>query len=99
MSRFLVSLLGFAALLPCLTACSAERRTTSPPKNPLYTTAADDVYLQEIGRKISTDRSVTALGATQQDLYAISDKKLMKRAGGALQPVANAPNDMQRLFV
>jgi hypothetical protein len=98
MHRIVAALLTFATLVTCRTV-SAERRTTRPPENPLYKTIADDVYLQEVGRKIVTDQPVTALAALENKILAIADGKLLKLAGETLQPVDNAPAALQRLFV
>jgi hypothetical protein len=60
---------------------------------------ADDVYLQEIGQKIPTEKPVTALAAWQDDVYALSDGRLLRLRDGTLQDVDRAPSGLQRMFV
>jgi hypothetical protein len=98
MHRVLLLLFAFVIALGSRQV-AAEQRITAPPKNPVYSPVADDVYMQEIGQKVPTEKPVIALAAWQGGIYALSDGKLLRFQEGALQPVANAPSNLQRLFV
>ncbi|MCA9103215.1 MAG: hypothetical protein KDA63_18800, partial [Planctomycetales bacterium] len=52
---------------------TAAERTTSPPSHPLYERVADDVYLQEVGEKIVTDKPVSTVCVYDGTVYLASD--------------------------
>jgi hypothetical protein len=89
---------GFLVSLAWQTVGNAER-TIAPPKNPLYTPVADRVFLQEIGRKVATDKPVTALAAWQGEIYAVLGGDLHRLNESHLQVLKNAPSALRRLFV
>ncbi len=92
-------LLSFTIYMAICSCCQARvRRRTSPPKNPLYVSVADDIYLQEIGEKIVTDRPVTAVRVCNGRTYAVVDGTLHELNGKALRVVAGAPREWLRLF-
>jgi hypothetical protein len=80
-------------------AARADQRTTTPPQSPLYSTVADDTYLQEVGQKVPTPKPVTALVAWDSEIFAISDGELLRLRDGALQAIENAPKGLKQLFV
>ena len=97
--RLLVSVwFCFVATL-CWRTVEADQRVTAPPKARLYSPVADDVYLQEIGRKVPTNKPVTALAAWQHAIYAVRDGVLCRLHESELQVVKNAPAGLSRLFV
>ena len=98
MLRNMLALLTLVMALSWNPVC-AERRTTAPPKNPLYSAIADDVYLQEIGQKVPTDKPVTAVAAWQDEIYAVSEGKLLRLHDGKLEAVEKSPSGLQQLFV
>ena len=97
--RLLVSVwFCFLATL-CWRTVEADQRVTAPPKARLYSPVADDVYLQEIGRKVPTNKPVTALAAWQHAIYAVRDGVLCRLHESELEVVKNAPAGLSRLFV
>lgn len=91
-----VSISLWIVLSFCPWACA--QRAISPPENPRYRSAADDVYLQEIGKQVVTDRPVTALAILSGKLYAVLDGKLHKLGEGGLDAVDNAPLGVAHLM-
>jgi hypothetical protein len=92
---------GLLGLLVVLLWCSVggAQRTIAPPKNPLYSPVADDVYLQEVGTKVPTDVPVTALAACRGKIYAVKDGSLCELTGTTLEGVQDSPQGIRRLFV
>ena len=88
--------LAATAVLPSL---SAAERTTAPPSNPLYESVADDVFLQEIGEKITTDEAVTAVRVYDGQVFVVSDGVVHALAGGRLIAIPGAPTGIKQLFV
>ena len=76
----------------------AAPRVIKPPEQRLYSTVADQVYLQEIGRKVSTEKPVTALAAWHDELYGVLDGRLHRLDENEFQVVARAPSGLRRLF-
>jgi hypothetical protein len=97
--RLLVVLwLCIVALFSCSLA-EAEQRVVAPPINRHYSPIADDVYLQEIGQKVPTEKPVTALAAWKGAIYAVRNGDLCRLHGNALQVVKNVPRNLAQLFV
>jgi hypothetical protein len=90
--------LFFVAIMCCATV-DAEQRVTAPPKTRLYSPVPDKVYLQEIGRKVPTDKPVAALAAWKDAIYAVRDGVLCRLNGSKLQVLESAPTDLSRIFV
>lgn len=81
----------------CCSATAAER-ATAPPEHPLYQPVPDEVYLQEVGRQLRTDRPVTALAALEGDVYAVVGGTLRQLDDDNLRAVEGAPTGIIRLF-
>lgn len=94
----LILVVAMVAVLPS-SSVRAESRKIAPPKSPLYSPIVDDVYLQEVGRKIATEKPVTALAAWDNGFFALAEGNLLRIVDGDLQPVPDAPSGLQRLFV
>lgn len=77
----------------------AAERTTAPPPHPMYKTAADRVYEQEVGSKIATAKPVSSVAAWMGEVFTVSDGTLQRLQGDKLQPVKNAPVGLRRLLV
>ena len=88
------------ALLTLLvfTATVQAQQTTRRPENPLYASVPDDVYLQESPQRITTESPVSAVVVVNKTPYAVVAGQLNTIADGKLQPVANSPSDIARLF-
>ncbi len=71
------------------TAAATEQRFWKPE--------ADQVYLQEVGQKIKTDKPVTAVAVYKGEPYAVVGGKLRVLRAGALEDVANAPKSLSLL--
>lgn len=89
--------IGLTIAISCCSSTAAER-ATAPPSKRLYRTVADDVYLQEIGQQVRTDRPVTALAAMDDEVFAVIDGRLHRLEGAALRAVEGAPTGIARLF-
>src|SRR4051812_31504020 len=76
--RLLVSLWLCFMVTLCWRTVEADQRVTAPPKTRLYSPVADHVYLQEIGRRVPTDKPVTALAVWQDAIYAVRDGVLCR---------------------
>ncbi len=81
-----------------LRTVDAAPRVIAPPDHRLYSPVADQVYLQEIGRKLPTDQPVTALAAWKGEIYAVVGGGLRRLHESELQVVRNAPGKLQQLF-
>jgi len=57
----------------------------------LWKPVADEVYLQEVGQKIKTDKPVTAVAVHKGEAYVIVGGALHLLRNGGLEEVANAP--------
>ena len=58
---------------------------------------ADEVYLQEVGEKVATDKPVTALALRGDSAYAVVGGALKLLRGGVLLDVEGAPGGIKRL--
>lgn len=97
--RVLISLLiGLWSALT-LRHVEAAPRVIVPPEQRLYSAVADEVYWQEIGRKVPTDKPVTSLAAWQGEVYAVLGGALHRLGENEPQAIKNAPAGLQRLFV
>ncbi len=98
MQRWTTLLLGLMISNGLQMANAAPRRT-APPEHRLYPSVADHVYLQEIGRKVPTEKPLTALAAWQDELYAVLDGRLHRLNENEFQAVKSAPAGLRRLIV
>ena len=57
----------------------------------------DEVYLQEVGEKIVTDRPVNAITVYGDSVFAVVGSDLKILSGGALQDSTGAPKNIRRL--
>ena len=94
-SRRLFNVIGsagwiFIVLVAGLHAAGKEKKA-------LWKPLADEVYLQEVGRKIPTDKPVTAVVVCKGGLYAIVGGRLRVLRAGALGDVTNAPKSLSLL--
>ena len=91
-----VLVLSLSLIAGSPTTMFAQR--TAPPANPLYEQIADDVFLQEIGHKISTDGPVTDIVANGEQVYALIAGQVFLVSDASLEPIADAPSEVTRLF-
>jgi hypothetical protein len=63
----------------------------------LWKPVADEVYLQEVGQKLKTDKPVTAVAVSKGEVYAVVGGRLCVVRAGALEDVANAPKSLSLL--
>ena len=89
-----------AALLAATTTASAQpppaaSPDASPPR--LWKPVADDVYLQEIGEKITTDKAVTSVAIYSNTLYLVVGGELKLLRDAAFQDSTGAPKNVRRL--
>src|SRR5947209_4965502 len=97
------------ALAAAASACFvlAARAAALPPRPPLGNTdikaprlwkpVADEVYLQEIGAKIATDKPVTSVAVHSNTVYMVVGGDLKMLQDAALADSAGAPKGVRRL--
>lgn len=71
-----------------------ENRSSSPH---LWKPVPDEVYLQEVGEQISSDKPVTSLAVHGKALYAVVGGKLEILGDNAFHEYPGAPKDVRRL--
>ncbi len=93
-------LLGLACSIFSLTFSSLANaeQTTGPQENRLYEAIADEVYLQEIGEKIPTDKPVTSLAVYEGTVYVVSDGGLSTLVDGKLVSTRDAAEGVKRIM-
>lgn len=74
---------------------SDESRGVRVP--PLWKPVVDDVYLQEVGRKIPVTRGVDSVAVFAENAYTASGGLVQQVREDQLQEMAGAPKDMKRL--
>lgn len=103
-SHFSHELGGFALLLCFALGVVRDAGAAAPG---VYTNAAtrrywkpvaDEVYLQEIGEKIATDKPVTAVALFQGKVYAVVGGTIKTLEGGSLTEASGAPAGAKRLW-
>ncbi len=80
-------------IVPVLGAQGAGRTPHS------WKPVADDVYLQEVGEKLPTDKPVTSLAVLGGSLYAVMDGAVHVLRDGALTVAQGAPAGVTRMRV
>ena len=68
------------------------------PGNRLWKPAADDVYLQEVAQKITTEKAVESVALFQDQCFAVIDQKVFALRGDMLIPAKKAPVGVERLI-
>src|SRR5947208_5020128 len=63
----------------------------------LWKAVPDEVYLQEIGEKVITDKAVTSVAIHDSALYAVVGENLKVLRGLALEEAPGAPKNVRRL--
>ncbi len=85
-------------LFVAITAVMAmEAGGAAEPETRRWKPVADTPYLQEIGQRIRTDSSVTAVAVHRDEIYAVVDGALLRLEKATLTPVAGAPTGISRL--
>ena len=95
-SRLAIANAIYLVLLGNLAA--ADQPTVARPADPLYESVADEVYLQEVGERIPTDRPVTSIAAQRGEVHAVVDKKLYQLVEGQLHAIDKAPSGWRKLY-
>jgi hypothetical protein len=85
--------LGLLAAFAC--TCAASDKAANPERR--WKPVPDEVYLQEIGERVTTDQPVTSVAVVDKEVYAVVGGKLMALRSGALEPVADAPAGITRM--
>jgi len=88
----------YAVLTVCLMGiCSVAFPGLPIPKNPRWRPVKDDVYLQEVGRKIETKEPVRAVAVLDGVLYAGGERGVQRLEGGKLVSAGGPQIPVQRL--
>ena len=91
---------GATVLSLCILAVQAAwaQHTVAEGKRRLWKPVADDVYLQEVGRQVTTDAPVLAVAVHEGTPYAwLKDTGLRVLQGDNLQPLDTPPGNVRRL--
>ncbi len=64
----------------------------------LWEPVADQVYLQESGEKIVTDKPVTSVAMHENQCYALMAGSIFRLEDGSLKTIQNAPTGVNRLL-
>src|SRR5580765_7021738 len=81
--------------LSCFLAVLAS--TANAETKHLWHAVRDGVYLQEVGRKVSSDEPLNAVTVFAQKVYAGSDKGLYRLSDDKLEPVREMGEPIRRL--
>src|ERR1051325_11074659 len=93
--RGCVGVAGLALTTALAQAASAPHG--DPTRQHLWKSVPDEVYLEESGEKIITEKPVTALGIQGSTLSAVVGEDLKRLVGAAFEDVAGAPKGLRRL--
>lgn len=63
----------------------------------LWTPQKDEVYLQEVSEKISTDKTIEGVAVLDNHCYALMDGKIYLVENGRLNLVKNTPDGVNRI--
>lgn len=88
-----IRIVGFVILSMCL----ANRTLAESTPYRLWKPVADEVYLQEVGEKVSTAQPVTAVAIHDGRLYAVVGGAVKVLADGKLNDAPGAPLGVTRL--
>ncbi len=67
------------------------------PVRRLWQPVSDSVFLQEVGKKVLTEKPVTAVTIDGDTLYLVSGGNVQVLRGGSVQPVSGSPAGVKRL--
>lgn len=67
------------------------------PENPLYKPVGDDVYLQEVGRKVESDEPIVSVALLGDVLYAATKQGVHRFDGDQLRPAGGPKGSVHRL--
>ncbi len=67
--------------------------------HPHYKAQADEVFLQEISEKITSEVPITAIAVHEKVCYAVKEKRIFKLKGGVMEAVEASPNNVENLMV
>jgi hypothetical protein len=91
-----VAALCFACLILCAPALAGASEGGAPAGR-LWKPVPDDVYEQEVGGRIVTEKPVTAVAIYGNAIYAVVDGGVKIAHGGQMQPAPGAPQGVKRL--
>lgn len=100
LSRHCVATLAGIGLTTALLAQDAAQRPSATPTGNTtrhWKPVADDVFLQEIGQKIPTDKPLTAVAVLGNSVYAVAGGVMKTLRDGALSDAPGAPAGVTRL--
>jgi hypothetical protein len=83
--------------VPALRAAEIQVPAPSQGVERLWSPVRDEVYFQEVGSKIPTQKPVTALGNCRGVLYAVVGGELHAFREGELKPLESAPKAPRRI--
>jgi hypothetical protein len=86
-----------AGLIAPPSPIAAAQQSPGATPHHFWKPAPDDVYLQEIGEKIPTDKPITAIAILNSTAYCVTGGELKTLQGGKLSGSAGAPKAVRRL--
>jgi len=84
-----------ALIIPCALPFAADPPATTPPR--LWQPLADDVFLQEVGRKVPSTEPLSAVAVFSGQVFVGSEKGLSRLDGEKFVPVAGLTEPVVRL--
>ncbi len=91
--------LAVLGVILCAGSAWSEDPFLRDPDQRLWNPVADDVYLQELGSQIQTDRPILSVADYDGTLYALTDQGGYRLDGKHLERVPELPAGLQRLRV
>ena len=104
-ARFVTSAIGGKPatwIISCIIvlACCATASAEIPiPTDPMWSPVKDDVYMQEVGRKVETKEPVLAVAVFDDVLYVGNQSGVLRLKGDTLVPAGGPQNAIRRLKV
>jgi hypothetical protein len=89
---------GFVMALTSVIAADSSLVSATRSER-LWKPAADDVYLQEIGQQIVTEKPVTSVAIHSNSIYAVIAGELKQVQGTGLSDLPGGPRDITRLRI
>ncbi len=86
-----------AALAFLFSASAAAGATSNEPPRRLWKPVADEVYSQEIGEKIPTDKAVTSVAVHKDMVHAVVGGTMKTLSDGFLKDANGAPRGVKRM--